>query len=300
MDGGDIKKGHYRKKHCSPKKGKLSYSCLSSEILYKIAKALNKLDDININYKQLDDKQLYDEICNTIQSNFNCKTEACWLNIRKLMMNLSKKDAKYFREYFRPKMPEEIVKDYTEWISNFDIESVLDQYHNDLDDFYFYGAVPRDFRKCSVSELCKINISKHLNNGETKLGIVFNTDDSDGDGEHWNAMYIDLIGTNLDGQPGIYFFDSFGSRPFKEVKQLIKKIEKQGKKKDIEFIVSHNEKAFQRNTYACGFYCIHFIEHMIMGYPFKKYIKSGLTDKKMKEYQRHCYLHPDEIKIPKN
>ena len=25
-----------------------------------------------------------------------------------------------------------------------------------------------------------------------------------------------------------------------------------------------------------------------------------LTHKKMKEYQSHCYLHPEEIKIPKN
>ena len=67
------------------------------------------------------------------------------------MNKLSKVDADYFREYFRPKMPKEIVNDYTEWISNFDIEAVLDQYDKDLSDFYFYGATPIDFKKCSVS-----------------------------------------------------------------------------------------------------------------------------------------------------
>ena len=61
------------------------------------------------------------------ENNFNCKSEACWLNIRKLMNNLSSKDADYFRRHFRPKMPEDIVDDYTKWISNFDIEAVLRQ-----------------------------------------------------------------------------------------------------------------------------------------------------------------------------
>ena len=63
-----------------------------------------------------------------------------------------------FKSNFRPKMPKEIVKDYTEWISNFDIEAVLDQYDKDLSDFYFYGATPIDFKKCSVSNLCKIDL----------------------------------------------------------------------------------------------------------------------------------------------
>ena len=33
--------------------------------------------------------------------------------------------------------------------------------------------------------------------GETKLGIVFNTDESDQPGKHWISMYIDLEGKNF-------------------------------------------------------------------------------------------------------
>ena len=107
---------------------------------------------------------------------------------------------------------------------------------------------------------------------------------------------MDITGKNLGGQPGIYFFDSFGSRPMKEVKDLITKIQKQGEKHKIEFVVSHNNKSVQNNSFSCGFYCMHFIEHMLKGLSFNKYLKSGLNDKKMIEYQRHCYLHPEEIK----
>ena len=95
-------------------------------------------------------------------------------------------------------MPKEIVNDYTEWISNFDIEAVLNQYHNDLDDFYFYGAVPIDFRKCSVSNLCRFSLDKHMDKGENKIGIVFNTDESDKSGKHWISMYIDILGQNFE------------------------------------------------------------------------------------------------------
>ena len=35
-----------------------------------------------------------------------------------------------------PKMPEDIVDDYTKWISNFDIEAVLRQHHEETPGVY--------------------------------------------------------------------------------------------------------------------------------------------------------------------
>lgn len=294
MEGGV--KSHFKRKHCSPKKTNTNYSCFSTNSIRKIAKAINKIPGITIKYKKLSDKELYNKICRVMENNFNCKNEACWLKIQKLLKHLSKKDVKYFRKHFRPHMPKEIVDDYSEWISNFDIESVLKQYHEERDDFYFYGAVPIDFNKCSVSDLCKIDIHKHLKHGEHKIGVVLNTDKSGEPGEHWMAYYVDLKGVNLTNQPGIYFFDSFGSSPSNEIKQLTEKIKKQGSKKNIEFVVTHNNKSYQKNTFSCGFYCMHFLEHMIQGYPFSRYLNSGLNDKKMIEYRTHCFLDPKEIK----
>lgn len=294
MEGGV--KSHFKRKHCSPKKTNTNYSCFSTNSIRKIAKAINKIPGITIKYKKLSDKELYNKICRVMENNFNCKNEACWLKIQKLLKHLSKKDVKYFRKHFRPHMPKEIVDDYSEWISNFDIESVLKQYHEERDDFYFYGAVPIDFNKCSVSDLCKIDIHKHMKRGENKLGVVLNTDKSGEPGEHWMAYYVDLKGVNLKNQPGIYFFDSFGSSPSSEIKQLTEKIKKQGSKKNIEFVVTHNNKSYQKNTFSCGFYCMHFLEHMVQGYPFSRYLNSGLNDKKMIEYRTHCFLDPKEIK----
>ena len=248
-------------------------------------------------YEGVPDKVLYKKICNVMQNNFNCKNEACWLNIRKLMNNLSSKDAGYFREHFRPKMPEDIVDDYTKWISNFDIEAVLRQHHEETPGVYSYGAVPIDFKSCSVSsDLCNINLKQHVDKNENKLAMVFNTDDSKGPGQHWFAVYVDVDGVNLDSQPGIYFFDSFASKPKEEIKDLIEKIKDQGSKLSKDFVVTVNDKCVQKNTFSCGFYSMHFLENMINGTPFSEYISSGLNDKKMIEYRNHCFLHPEETK----
>jgi hypothetical protein len=288
---------HYEEQHCSPKQGTLDYSCLSGDVLFTIAKAINSLNGITLKYEGVPEKVLYKKICNVMQNNFNCKNEACWLNIRKLMNKLSSKDAYYFREHFRPKMPEDIVDDYTKWISNFDIEAVLRQHHEETPGVYSYGAVPIDFKSCSVSsDLCKINLKQHIDKNENKLAMVFNTDDSKGPGQHWFAMYVDVEGVNLDSQPGIYFFDSFASKPMKEVKELIEKIKDQGSKLNKEFVVTVNDKVLQKNTFSCGFYSMHFLEQMIDGTPFSEYINSGLNDKKIIEYRNHCFLHPKDTK----
>jgi len=292
----NIIKSHYKQTHCTPFKDRLPYSCLSRSGIHIIAKALDKMNDIDIIQEGVSDKELYHNICNMIQDAFKCKNEACWLNISKLKNQLSKKDFTLLEGHFRPDMPGEIVEDDTAWISNFDIEEVLNQFHNNVDSFYSYGAVPIDFSKCSVSDLCKIDIGNHLTNNETKIGIVFNTDKSGLPGKHWMSMFIDLLGSNLNGDPGIYFFDSFGEKPSKEINDLIQKLQSQGKQHSIEFVVANNDKSFQKNNYSCGFYCMHFLEHMVRGLPFHKYLQSGLNDKKMIDYQRHCYLHPDEIK----
>jgi hypothetical protein len=291
-------KKQYKEKQCSPfKKNKLPYSCLSHKSLSKIAKALTQEKDVVIDYAHLDDKELYDTVSDVFANKYNCKSEACWVNIKELMKKLPSSEVEYLQDYFRPLLPKDLVKDYTEWLSNFDIQDVLSKHERNLNDFYFYGAVPIDFNKCSVShDLCKINIMDHKKKGENKLGIVFNTDKSNKPGEHWMAMYIDLIGNNLKDHPGIYFFDSFGSNPTKEIRELIKKIKHQGKKHNIKFIVAHNDKGYQNNTYACGFYCMHFIESMLKGISFNKYLKSNLNDKKMRRYINKCYLHPTEIK----
>ena len=47
------------------------------------------------------------------------------------------------------------------------------------------GLTPIDFSDCSVDRaLCKFECAHHLNNGDRNIGVVFNTDPHNKEGEH--------------------------------------------------------------------------------------------------------------------
>lgn len=290
LDGGSIggangvdRKRMYKEKHCSPSINDVKGSCLDDDIVIKIAEAINRLSNHNNKLDKIDlsrtSEDIHGDICKEISKISKCSSEACWQKIKILMQELGS-NKKLFIDSFKPKMPNSWIKDYNKWLSTTEIEDCLKQYIDKDKNFYFYGAVPIDFKKCSVSELCSFNIKNHLDKGETKIGIVFNTDPSTEDGEHWISLYIDL-GKHNNDFPGIYYFDSFGNKPPKEIKELIKKVQKQGKKYNYEPYYFYNDYAYQKKNSQCGMYAIHFIKKMLGGLSFIEYLNTKLDDSYM-------------------
>ena len=185
-----------------------------------------------------------------------------------------------FKDSFKPLMPNKWKKNNNEWLSTQEIEDCLKQHMEEDKQFYFYGAVPMDFKKCSVSNLCSFDMNKHLHQKQSKIGIVFNTDPSNKEGEHWISMYIDL-GKHNSNQYGIYYFDSYGKKPSKEIKELIEKIKKQGSKCNRKPVYFYNDISYQKKNAQCGMYAINFIKKMLEGLKFEDYLKSSLSDKLM-------------------
>lgn len=281
------------KKHCTLNKKRLSYSCLTKRSLIKFAKKLSKVTKKKIPiYRNL--KKTYKLISKIIKNEYKCNTEICWMKIKKLFDGLSNKEKKIYRKHYKPKLPTEVQENYKAWLSNFDIDEVMEGLKLENSDFHYYSATPIDFHKCTVSDLCSIDIRKHYENDKKKIGIIFNTDKSDGPGQHWIAMYIDLLGVNIDNE-AIYYFDSYSSSIPQQVKDLIEKIKKQGEDINMDFVVSNNNRSVQRNDFACGYYCMHFIEHMVAGEEFEKY-SGKLSDALMGKYRDTCFINPKEIK----
>ena len=282
------------KKHCTLNKKRLPYSCLTKKSLIKVAKKLSKITKKKIPIHRNNLKKTYNLMAKIIKDEYKCNTEICWVKIKKLFDGLSKRDKKIFRKQFKPKLPKEVQEDYKAWLSNFDIDEVMEGLKLENKDFYYYSATPIDFHKCSVSDLCSIDIRKHHKNNKKKIGIVFNTDKSNGPGQHWIAMYIDMLGINLDNE-GIYYFDSYSSTVPQQIKDLIEKLKTQGKDINLDFIVTNNNRSVQKNNYACGYYCMHFIENMLNGANFQEYSKR-ISDTLMGNYRGKCFIHPNEIK----
>lgn len=299
---GGYSKKIFKKKHCSPssiKKG----SCLNNRMVRKIARIINneliqKSKETKINLKA-PVKDIHEHICKIIYEITGCSSEACWMKVKKIMKHMGS-DKDEFIQSFKPEMPEKWINDYNTWLNTGDIEKCLDQYEGSYPNFYFYGAVPIDFHDCKVSNLCSINLQRHLNLGQDKIGIVFNTDPHNEPGEHWISMFIDIKGDNLKRNPGIYYFDSYGTKPGKHVKKLITKLKKQGKKMNKDFLYTYNDYPFQKKDAQCGMYAIHFIKEMLRLKDFTKFLNTDLTDKDMLEKRDKYFIHPKEIKYKYN
>jgi len=190
----------------------------------------------------------------------SCKKEDCWLKEIK-DKNMRKQLDRFV---FAPNKPPEWNKNPNEWLSNYDILGVLEQYEQAYPEFKFIGPTPIDFDtqvrgKCVEEELCKIDVPKLVRQGKRKIGIVFNLDEHDEPGSHWVSLFIDA------DDRFIFYFDSANSRIPAQIHALIERIQQQlvhstyGRKyKYYRNSVSHQ----QRNT-ECGVYSLFFIITML-------------------------------------
>ena len=109
------------------------------------------------------------------------------------------------------------------------------------------------------------------------------------------SLYMDLSGSSLSGVPGIYFFDSYGHKPCSRVRELIEKVQSQGKKYNNPVKYFYNDKKYQNKDAQCGMYSIHFIKEMVKGLPFQQFLRSGLSDKKMIDVRDDYFISPVEL-----
>jgi len=256
-------------KYCSPtqKKNKDKYlkniSCFDKESLLTIATSYNNVyssDKINIpkTFTQASLATFWNTLRKQISKQTNCSEENCWIETTIGKKALEKDQD--IGNFLRPLQPKEWKHNPNEWLSTLDIEKVLDQY-NVYNDFIFIGAVPIDFDTklspgmCVINELCNINIQKLYKKGIRKIGVVFNLDKHTEKGSHWISLFISIY------KGSIFYFDSYGYPPNKEISTLIHTVRKMMntlftstssiiKYIDIESEISNKITKIGTNTYA--------------------------------------------------
>lgn len=104
----------------------------------------------------------------------------------------------------------------------------------------FKGVFPKDI-------LPQRNTSK----SSGRSGYILNTDISNQPGKHWVALFVD--------KNTIYYFDSYGGDPFKDV-YLSRFIELVGNRR--KKVYKNNRRVQQLTSPVCGYYAIAFILYM--------------------------------------
>lgn len=218
-------------------------SCFTDEALQYFIEAWNKKIDKKGNDENKIDPELPKEtLLKIIREKFKkyCKTDDCMLDLD-FLNELDIEKYRKIQDCFRPSHPVEWLKDKKAWLSTSDIDDVLEQYDNANKNFKYFGAVPIDFdtklfkNTCVNDELCKLNLNSLYKKGITKLGVVFNLDPHDKPGSHWMSMFSDL------NTGGIYYYDSYGIPPEKQVLDLMKRIQKQGNDMIKKGVLKYND-----------------------------------------------------------
>jgi hypothetical protein len=275
------------KVNCSPKdkKEKNEFSCYTDKTLYKLRNLWNaRHPDQKIDASQ--PKEIHALLTKHLSS--VCNKESCWLKQKR---EFGKIDAqRVMSESFAPESPKEWEKNPNEWLTSVDITKVMKQYEKAYKCFDFIGPSPIDFDtkkmygECVWEELCNFSLSQQLKQGKTKIGIIFNTDPHNKPGQHWISMFINLRTHN------IFFFDSTGDPPPKQVMTFVKRIQNQGTqmKPPIYLKFDSNEDIeHQYGDTECGIYSLFFIAHMLEDKLTSHYIKTHiLKDEYMQKFRK--------------
>lgn len=252
-------------------------TCYSLRKLKKMADSYNKYypQSIPISYSGMNADELWTELQKRLSKECG-NNEVCWVR-----QPFAKKsgDTELLKFTFKPPKP----KGKYMWLSTSDIEDVMKQYEAAYPEFKFIGPVPIDFMKV-MPDLVLLDFAKLLKNGITKIGIIFNTDPSYRDGEHWISMFINLSPP----KPSISFYDSVAICPApSEVRKYIDYIIGQTDKLQkvwgakCNFTINCNNVKHQRKNSECGVYSMFYITESLRGKSFKQISNNIIRDEEM-------------------
>jgi len=269
-------------------------SCLTPEVLLKIKNAYNESHP-NETIVSKDPREIWQILHDRLTT---CAKEDCWL--KEIKSTEMQKQIK--QHIFAPKQPDDWKNNPSEWLSNYDIFNVARQYEHTYPHFKFIGpsmidfdARPKDMSgKCVEEDLCNFQLNRYLKKRKNKIGVVFNLDTHDKNGSHWVSMFIDVP------NGFIFFFDSAGGGIPKEVKILIRRIQKQSANKLRLYTNGRFQHQYGNNE--CGMYSLFFIitmltekteftGHLTLKDRIHLFLKKRIPDKVMFDY-RDFYFNP--------
>lgn len=244
---------------------------------------VNKLEKYAIKDKNLVVKNGKDTI-DKLKKVFNCKNESCLLTKSEIKDVIGHDVAEnQLDNRFKPEGP----FDSNEWFSNVNIDEVLDQIAIKYKEkkFLHIKFQMRDFERAG-GELSIIDLAEEYSNNDIRcFGVVFNTDETSGPGQHWFSIFGDF-----NKEPfTIEYFNSTGQPPLDEILEWMLKtkhhMEKTLNKEVKDEIVSTIPN--QVDSHSCGSYSLYYIISRLDGIPYTHFTKNKIGDETMHIFRQH-------------
>jgi hypothetical protein len=285
---------------CAPKDSNdnelQNFSCYTKDALKKMRSLWNaRHKDLPI--ETTDPREIWQKLREKMKD--ACHSEACWLKQKFMENNLNNELTDFT---FAPKSPQKWKENHNTWLNSNDIEKVMKQYEHTYKCFRFIGPTPIDFdkhvyeNKCVWDDLCHFDLAKMVNEGVTKIGIIFNTDPHNKSGAHWISLFINIK------KGFVFFFDSNGTKIPKEITEFSNRVISQGlqlkttKYPDgVRLTFDQNAPfAHQEGNTECGMYSLYFIVTLLKSdkdKPYEFFKTTKISDASM-EKMRDKYFNP--------
>lgn len=288
-------------------------TCLTTNYINSISKDYNdyvksndkekKNDIINLNSGK---KNMLKQLRNNLKD--YCKEDIC---LSKLPF-LSNKNKFLLKNFFKPQG----TKGKYDWLSTIEINQLFEQIQLNYNKFLFIGAVPIDILDISYPLMNQEKFIKDINLNYLRkikkpiLGFVYNLDRHYESGSHWVALYANIL------EKKIYFSDSYGLPPHKEIKKMVKKIAEYIHKfhneicknkikskceiinipDNVQLMNNNNDKKYgdilynrNRQQYGnseCGVYSCYFIIKLLEGYSFEQIQNNIIDDETINKFRK--------------
>jgi hypothetical protein len=192
--------GGPKHRNCHPQvlgKTVSSDSCLTPLMLEKIKKIYNHTANSEKQIISTDPAGIYHELKNK----HLCASERCM--IKKALGNKHRHlYEQMMKEMEAPEHPDDWKNNPNEWLSNIDINLVIEQYEKTYPDFLFLGPTSINFDERVSSDggcvgpdgICQLTLAKlmEMKPAKRKVGIVFNLSRNDQPGSHWVSLFLHL------------------------------------------------------------------------------------------------------------
>ena len=234
-------------------------TCMTIDAVDSLKDAINRTSSyVGVKVKETLPIKIYKKVKKILKSKCQEARDDCVLQVLD-----SKVREEYLETLYAPNKPDEWSENSTEWLSNYDILAVLNQYEELKKDFHIYGPTPIDYDlhlqdgKCVNPELCSFILEDEMKKGIHKFGMIFNLSRHDEDGSHWVSLFVDT------DDEIIFYFDSGKSIPPSEITTLVNHIKEQGSSMGIKFKYYETPRQHQYGNTECGMYALYFIVTMI-------------------------------------
>jgi Ulp1 family protease len=281
----DLIYGDHDKK-CAPGKVFESGSCISLNVLISMAKAFNEEQEqesnkiiLHKNFETLNRTKYKKYLLLHFKKHFDkkCDTHHCWLE-QPFVERMHKLEKEELDKYtFRPSGTEGKF----EWLSTIHLNDVMGQYEIKYSDYKWLGAVPIDFDDILQFGIKNLNFQDLINKNKTKIGIIFNLDESWQSGSHWVASFANLT------EGLIYYYDSYGTHPENRIRKFLRRIAQFCKSElNIDANAEYNKIRHQYGGSECGVYSLNFILRLLKGDTFEQICEDKTPDEEINKCRK--------------